>query len=131
MTAHPASSLTQAHRDFFERFKSFWAAPTGARVAELIAPDATIHFSGAGVFSGLDYRAVMQQMLDAMPDLVVTPLDWAADGERMYIAWETQATIHGERRTYRGVDRFRIKDGMAVEEHVIFDTAVLQPEGVI
>ena len=24
--------------DFYERFKSFWAAPSGARVAELIAP---------------------------------------------------------------------------------------------
>lgn len=119
------------HADFYARFQSFWAAPSGARVAELIAPDAVIHFSGAGVFSGLDYRAVMQQMLDAMPDLVVTPLDCAADGERMYIAWETRATIHGEPRTYRGVDRFRLKDGMAIEEHVIFDTAVLQPEGAI
>ncbi len=131
MTADPTSSLTDEHRDFFERFRSFWAAPSGARVAELIAPDATIHFSGAGTFSGFDYRAVMQQMLDAMPDLVVAPLDWAADDDRMYIAWETTATIHGERRTYRGVDRFRIKDGMAAEEHVIFDTAVLQPEGAV
>lgn len=131
MTADSASSLTDEHRDFFERFQSFWAAPSGARVAEVIAPDATIHFSGAGTFSGTEYVAVMQQMLDAMVDMTVTPLDCAGHGERLYIAWETTAVIHGDRRTYRGVDRFRIKDGMAVEEHVIFDTAVLQPEGAV
>jgi hypothetical protein len=37
--------------------------------------------------------------------------------------------IHGQQRRFLGVDRFRVVDGMAVEEHVIFDSAVLQPEG--
>lgn len=120
------SSLSPEHRDFFERFKSFWAAPSGARVAELIAADATIHFTGAGTFSGAEYVEVMQTMLDSMVDLTVTPLDCAGNGNRLYIAWETSATIHGERRTYMGVDRFRIADGMAIEEQVIFDSAVLQ-----
>lgn len=122
-----ATSLTLEHRDFYERFKSFWAAPTGQRVAELIAPDAKIHFTGAGTFSGTEYIEVMQAMLDTMVELKVTPLDYAGNGDRLYISWETSALIHGERRTYMGVDRFRLVDGMAVEEHVIFDSAVLQP----
>jgi SnoaL-like domain len=122
-----ATSLTHEHQDFYERFKSFWAAPTGRRVAELIAPDAKIHFTGAGTFSGTEYIDVMQAMLDTMVELKVTPLDCAGNGDRLYISWETSALIHGERRTYLGVDRFRLVDGMAVEEHVIFDSAVLQP----
>lgn len=122
-----ATSLTLEHQDFYERFKSFWAAPTGQRVAELIAPDAKIHFTGAGTFSGMEYIEVMQAMLDTMVELKVTPLDCAGNGDRLYISWETSALIHGERRTYLGVDRFRLVDGMAVEEHVIFDSAVLQP----
>jgi SnoaL-like domain len=122
-----ATSLTPEHSDFYERFKSFWAAPTGPRVAELIAPDATIHFTGAGTFSGTEYIDVMQAMLDSMVELKVTPLDCAGNGDRLYISWETSALIHGERRTYLGVDRFRLVDGMAIEEHVIFDSAVLQP----
>ena len=122
-----ATSLTSEHWDFYERFKSFWAAPTGQRVAELIAPDAKIHFTGAGTFSGTEYIEVMQAMLDTMAELKVTPLDCAGNGDRLYISWETSALIHGERRTYLGVDRFRLVDGMAVEEHVIFDSAVLQP----
>jgi hypothetical protein len=125
--ADTSSALTAEHRDFYERFKSFWAAPSGPRVAELIAPDATIHFSGVGTFSGAEYIEVMTGMLAAMVDMTVTPLDCAGNGDRLYISWETSAVIHGTRRTYLGVDRFRLRDGMAVEEHVIFDTAILQP----
>lgn len=129
MSDTPTTSLTSEHRDFFERFKSFWAAPSGARVAELIRPDATIHFTGAGTFTGAEYVNVMQGMLDAMVGLKVTPLDCAGDGDRLYILWETSAVINGATRTYLGVDRFRLVDGMAIEEHVIFDSAVLQPAG--
>ncbi len=127
MSNQSAAALSPEHQDFFERFKSFWAAPTGPRVAELIAPDATIQFTGAGTFSGAEYANVMGEMLASMEELTVTPLDCAGNGDRLYIAWETSTLIDGERRTYLGVDRFRIKDGMAIEEQVIFDSAVLQP----
>jgi hypothetical protein len=126
MTDSPTSSLTAEHQDFYRRFQSFWAAPSGARVAELIAPDARINFTGAGTFSGADYVTVMQAMLDSMEDLTVTPLDCAGDGDRLFIYWETTTRIGGEPRTYRGVDRFVLRDGMAIEEHIIFDSAVLQ-----
>lgn len=127
MSVDRENGLTPEHRDFFERFKSFWAAPSGARVAELIAPDAVIEFTGAGTFSGAQYIEVMGEMLASMVDLEVTPLDCAGNGDRLYIAWQTTAVIHGARRTYLGVDRFRLRGGMAIEEQVIFDSAVLQP----
>lgn len=123
---HP-TSLTPEHLDFYERFKSFWAAPTGPRVAELIAPHATIHFSGAGTFSGTDYIDAMAGMLASMVDIDVTPLDCAGNGERLYIFWEASAVIGGTPCKWSGVDRFRLANGMAVEEHVIFDSAMLQP----
>ncbi len=126
MSNAPATSLTPEQLDFFERFKSFWAAPSGARVAELIAPDATIHFTGAGTFSGTEYIDVMAGMLASFVGLKVTPLDCAGDGDRLYIFWETTAVIDGAPRTYVGVDRFRLANGMAIEEYVIFDSAVLQ-----
>ncbi len=125
----PNANLSSEHRDFFERFKSFWAAPSGARVSELIAPDAEIHFTGAGLMTGAAYAEWMAETLAVMEDLAVTPLDCAGNGEMLYIAWETSVMIYGSRRIYRGVDRFRLKDGMAIEEHVIFDSAVLTPEG--
>lgn len=127
MPGKPATSLTAEHRDFYERFKSFWAAPSGPRVAELIASNATIHFSGAGTFSGVEYIDAMQGMLDSMVDLKVTPIDCAGDGERLYIFWKASTVIDGNLIEYLGVDRFNIVNGMAIEEHVIFDSALLQP----
>ena len=128
MSFDSAAPLTSAHQDFYQRFQSFWAAPTGPRVAELIAPEATIHFSGLGTFSGAEYVDVMSNILDSMTDMTVTPLDCAGNGDRLYIAWETSASINGERCTYLGVDRFLIKNGMAIEEYVLFDSAILQPQ---
>lgn len=125
------TNLSPEHQDFYERFQSFWADPSGERVPELIAPDANIHFSGAGIMSGVAYAKWMGETLAAMENMTVKPLDCAGNGDMLYISWETSALVHGQQRTYRGVDRFRIKDGMAIEEHVIFDSAVLTPEGAV
>lgn len=119
-------SLTPEHLDFYERFKSFWAAPSGPRVAEVIAPNAVIHFAGAGTMSGTAYADWMAETLAEMEDMKVTPLDCAGNGDRLYIFWETSATIGGDKRTWNGVDRFRLAKGMAIEEHVLFDSAVLR-----
>ena len=121
--------LTAEHLDFFERFKSFWAAPSGPRVAELIAPDATIHFSGQGTFSGAEYVDVMAGLLATFEELKVAPVDCAGNGDVLYIHWKTTAMINGERIEYPGVDRFRLVDGMAVEEYIIYDTAVMPAGG--
>ncbi|MHA7858185.1 MAG: nuclear transport factor 2 family protein [Henriciella sp.] len=124
----PQTSLTAEHSDFFERFKSFWAAPTGARVAELIAPGARVHFAGQGTFSGTEYIDVMTGLLASFDELQVVPVDCAGNGEILYIHWRTSAMVNGKWVEYPGVDRFRLVDGMAVEEYIIYDTAVLQPD---
>jgi SnoaL-like domain len=123
------ASLTPEHLDFYEWFKSFWAAPSGQRVKERFPPDAKIHFTGNPTMSGADYVDYMDGMLAAFPGMTVTPLDCAGSGNMLYIAWETSSEIHGQHRKFLGVDRFRIVNGMAVEESIIFDSAVLQPEG--
>jgi hypothetical protein len=123
------ASLTLEHLDFYERFKSFWSAPSGQRVAEIIDADAKIHFTGQATMSGSDYIDYMNGMLAAFPGMTVTPLDCAGHGDMLYIAWETSSIIHGTPRRFLGVDRFRIINGMAVEEHIIFDSAVLTLEG--
>lgn len=119
-------TIAREHHEFYERFQSFWAAPTGARVAELIAPHAQVHFTGAGTMPGAAYVEWMANLLARLPDLVVTPVDYAGSGELIYIFWRAAATMNGAHRKYYGVDRFRIENGMAVEEHVIFDSATLK-----
>lgn len=121
------AALSAEHSDFYARFQSFWSAPSGERVAELIAPHATIHFSGIGRFSGAEYIDVMGGILGSMEAFTVTPIDCAGAGDLLYIYWQASARIGGEVREWPGVDRMRIADGMAIEEHVVFDSAVLQP----
>lgn len=125
----PKTEANAAHHDFFDRFCSFWNDPSGERVKELIAPDATVHFTGAGQMTGSEYADWMGETLGSFENLTVTPLDYAGNGEMLYIAWEAGFDMDGRRRTYCGVDRFRIVDRMAVEEQVIFDSAVFTPEG--
>ena len=124
-----AIPLSPEHLEFYEWFKSFWTTPSGERVKERFAPDAKINFTGQAPMSGAEYVEYMDGMLATFPDMKVTPLDCAGSGDMLYIAWETSSEIHGKFRKFLGVDRFRIVDGMAVEEHIIFDSAVLQPEG--
>ena len=123
------SALSAEHADFYARFQSFWSAPSGPRVAELIAPGAVIHFSGIGTFSGTEYIDVMAGILGSMEAFEVRPIDCAGAGDLLYIYWEASARIGGKTRTWPGIDRMRIVDGMAIEEHVVFDSVVLQPAG--
>lgn len=118
--------LSGEHRRFYEWFQSFWATPSGAKVAEKFLPDAQVHFSGVGTMSGAAYVDWMENSLASQPDLVVTPLDYAGSGELIYIFWHAASTIGGVHRKWNGVDRFRLKNGMVAEEHVVFDSAILR-----
>ena len=77
------SDLSAEHANFYERFKSFWAAPSGERVLQIIAPDAVIHFTGAGHMSGRDYAAWTGEALARFEGLAVTPMDCAGN-RRMF-----------------------------------------------
>ncbi len=127
VNASPSSrSLSPENEAFLERFKSFWAAPTGERLKEVIAPHARVHFSGVGWVSGTDYVGLMGQALETTQDIRVEVVDYADADDLLFIFWNASASIQGQRREWHGVDRFRIKDGMAVEEYVIFDPQALQ-----
>ncbi|MEI6641445.1 MAG: nuclear transport factor 2 family protein [Novosphingobium sp.] len=127
MKPQTRTSLTPEHADFYARFQSFWLAPSGPRVAELIAPEATVHFTGIGTFSGAEYIDVMSGILGSMVEFRLTPLDCAGEGDILYIFWRASAQIGDETRIWQGVDRMHIAGGLAIEEHVIFDSAVLTP----
>lgn len=120
------TSQVSEHQRFYEWFQGFWAEPSGAAVASKFRPDAQIHMTGAGTLTGAEYVGWMDGLLKDQPDLEVTPMDYAGSGDLIYIHWRATSTINGAKRAWYGVDRFRVEDGMVVEEHVIFDSALLQ-----
>ena len=126
---HAADDRAADHQAFWEWFKTFWAEPSGERVAERFLADSRIHFTGIGTITGDEYIGIMDGLLAAQPELEVTPVDYAGSGDIVYIHWRATSTIDGARRVWYGVDRFRLNDeGMVVEEHVIFDSALLEAE---
>jgi hypothetical protein len=42
------------------------------------------------------------------------------------IEWQTTRVVNGERFSWRGVDKFRIRAGRSIEERVYCDTAPLR-----
>jgi ketosteroid isomerase-like protein len=53
-------------------------------------------------------------------------LDWSARGDVVIIEWQTTRLINGTRFSWRGVDKFRFKNGKIIEERVYCDTAPLR-----
>jgi ketosteroid isomerase-like protein len=53
-------------------------------------------------------------------------LDWTSRGDVVIIEWQTTRIVNGERFSWRGVDKFRIRTGRIIEERVYCDTAPLR-----
>jgi ketosteroid isomerase-like protein len=63
--------------------------------------------------------------MTAAPDFVWQLLDWTSRGDVLIIEWQTTRNVNGVRFEWRGVDKFRIRDGRIAEERVYSDTAPL------
>ncbi len=117
--------LSEEKQDFLRRFESFWSDPSGPRVRELFKPDAQVNFAGQGTVSGEEYVGLMDAILADADSVQVDVVDYAERGDRLFIFWHAKRIAGGKEISWHGVDRFRIENGMAVEEQVIFDTQVL------
>ena len=62
----------------------------------------------------------------AAPDHVWQLLDWTARGDVVVVEWQATRTAGGQRIDWRGVDKFRLRDGRIAEETVYMDTAALR-----
>ena len=68
----------------------------------------------------------MEVQTAAAPDFVWQLLDWTSRGDVVIIEWQTTRNVGGVRFEWRGVDKFRIRDGKIIEERVYSDTAPLR-----
>jgi hypothetical protein len=112
-------------QDFVTRFAAAWAArdgkaflwhPEGSRYTPLV--DRRI--------AGNELDRLMEVKTAAAPDFVWQLLDWTSRGDVVVIEWQTTRNVNGARFDWRGVDKFRIRDGKIIEERVYSDTAPLR-----
>ena len=75
---------------------------------------------------GSELGRLVETQNELAPDLVWQLLDWTSRGDVVIVEWQNTRFIDGKRMAYRGVDKFRFRDGKIIEERVYMDTAPLR-----
>jgi hypothetical protein len=75
---------------------------------------------------GSELDRLLEVQTAAAPDFVWQLLDWTSRGDVLIVEWQTTRIINGDRFSWRGVDKFRLKAGKIIEEVVYCDTAPLR-----
>lgn len=106
-------------------FEEVWNQRRADHIEQLMAPDAVGNFAdGARVDGPASFRDFYQQLLTALPDIHITILRIASEGEDACVLWESTATHTGDalglkatnqRVTFQGSTWLRIVDGKIAE----------------
>ena len=114
-------------QEFVTRFAAAWAARDGNAFMELWHPDGLLDTPLVNRrVKGSELGRLMEVQTSAAPDFVWQLLDWTSRGDVVIIEWQTTRNVNGVRFEWRGVDKFRIRQGKIVEERVYSDTAPLR-----
>jgi len=114
-------------QDFVTRFAAAWAARDGNAFLELWHPEGSLYTPLVDRrLAGSELPRLLELQAAAAPDFVWQLLDWTSRGNVVIIEWQTTRNMNGARVSWRGVDKFRLKDGKIIEEVVYADTAPLR-----
>ena len=117
----------QEVQDFVTRFAAAWAARDGNAFLELWHPDGKLYTPLVNrPVAGNELARLLEVQTAAAPDFVWQLLDWTSRGDVVIIEWQTTRNVNGIRFEWRGVDKFRFRDGKIAEERVYSDTAPLR-----
>ena len=113
--------------DFVARFAAAWAARDGQAFLDLWHPEGLLNTPMVGrTVKGNELDRLLAVQTAAAPDFVWQLLDWASRGDVVIIEWQTTRIFNGSRFSWRGVDKFRIREGKIAGEVVYCDTAPLR-----
>ena len=114
-------------QDFVTRFAAAWAARDGEAFLALWHPEGWLHSPLYDrPVAGRELGRLTEMVRERAPDSVWQLLDWTARGDTVIVEWQNTRTAGGTRLDWRGVDKFRLRDGKIVEERVYMDTAPLR-----
>lgn len=118
------SGATGSVDEWMERFGELWRGGR-ARLDDfmsLFGPG--IRLAAPGLAPTVGHaagREAFRRTFDVFPDMVATIHGWAAGEDVMFAEMTFTATIGGRSVSWRGVDRFRIEDGVVVERLAYFN----------
>ena len=112
---------------FVTQFAAAWAARDGEKFLALWHSDGVLRTPFAGrPIAGSELGKLNDIQKEQAPDLVWQLLDWTSRGDVVIVEWQNSRFVGGKRFDFRGVDKFRLRDGKIVEEVVYADTAPLR-----
>src|SRR5688500_11629379 len=114
-------------QEFVTRFAAAWANRDGDAFLRRWHPEGVLH-------SPLYDRPIAGNQLgrqtglvkERVPDSVWQRRDWTARANTVIVEWQNSRTAGGHGFDWRGVDKFRLRDGRIEEERVYMDTAPLR-----
>lgn len=114
-------------QEFVARFAAAWAARDGEAFLALWHPDGVLHSPLYDrPVAGKELGRLTEIVKERAPDSVWQLLDWTARGDTVIVEWQNTRTAGGRRLDWRGVDKFRLREGRILAERVYTDTAPLR-----
>ena len=112
--------------EFVERFARAWARSSADAIMEALADDVVLR---QPVLPDTVGRAAAHEaftrLFRAFPGLTATVHRWAVRGDVVFIEFTLSCEFGGRPLSWPAVDRFVIRDGLAVERTSYFDGAKL------
>ncbi len=104
-------------QDFVTRFAAAWATRDAEAFLALWHPEGLLHHAILDrPLKGAELGRLVETQKELAPDLVWQLLDWTSRGDVVIVEWQNTRFIDGKRMAYRGVDKFRFRDGKIIEE---------------
>jgi hypothetical protein len=126
--ASTTTGRVEPRRWSVDAFAAFWANPDPARVPVALTGDVIGHWPGRDqpVRGKDEYTRCIANLVATLPDVRVTVLEHAEQGEFVFIRWAMNACgTHGPFEL-TGIDRVRTRDGLVCENVIVFDTAAFR-----
>ena len=117
---------TRSAEQFVTAFADAWAKPTPDGLAALLHPQVRLVAPLSRPVTGREAaRAEFARLLGLLPDLHARVHRWGANGATIFIEFTLHASAGGRPFQWDVVDRFSVRDGLALERVSYFDSLPL------
>jgi len=115
--------------DFVRRFEEAWAKSNADAIIDVLAADVVLRQPLMPEIVGRDAaHEAFERLFRSFPGLTATVHGWAAAGDVVYIDFTLHGEVGGRPLSWPAIDRFVVRDGLAVERVSYFDGSRLVVE---
>ena len=108
--------------DFVRRFEAAWAESNADAIVDVLADEVVLRQPLMPEITGrAAAHEVFTRLFRSFPGLTATVHRWAVDGDVIYIDFTLHGELGGRMLSWPAIDRFVVRDGLAVERVSYFD----------